>query len=137
MSKKIILIIVITLLIIGITSMCFWWNKEIENIVFDGVYVEDPNGTDVFYEFKNDGSIIIAGNVGHEEGTYKSVGKNQIEVILTKLVTLDEETDENIITEINRIIEIDLTDKNLLKCKTKYDEEIVEFELYKIDIELY
>lgn len=105
--------------------------EEVEEIILEGVYVEDPNGTDVFYEFRKDSSIVIGGNIGSEEGIYKSVGKNKVEALLTKLVVYDEDTDDIVITEINELIKIDTTDKNILKCEREYNGELIKFELYK------
>lgn len=84
--------------------------KEYDNIVLDGKYVI-PN-SDIGWDFTKDGKAASSGNFHIYQGTYKTTGKNTIEIHYTKSKIWDEVTNEITISNIDTYDNVYIDENN-------------------------
>ena len=79
-------------------------------IILDGLYIIDPS--DVSYEFSKDGTVKYETNLALCEGTYRTVGENEVEIIMTKKIEWDENVvGKTTVTEIDRVEKVTVGDE--------------------------
>lgn len=74
--------------------------KNYDDIVLNGSY-SIPN-TDSAWDFTEDGKAASSGNISVIQGTYKTTGKNSVEIHYTKSKLWNEETGEVNISDIDK-----------------------------------
>lgn len=87
-------------------------SQEFDEILLDGMYGFE--NADVLYDFSKDGTVSISGNVTEEIGTYKTISKNKIELVLTEYILYDIETGGSSTSKINRTEKLTYDNENTL-----------------------
>ena len=137
-KKKIIKISLITtllilaIIVIIVTIQTLNSNKTSEEnykqIILNGTYSE--GATDQVYVFTSDGNAKIGSSLEEKEGTYSTIGENEIEITLVKDTILNMDTGDETIKTINETFRIIYVDENTLHV---INEDGTEFEILKIE----
>ncbi len=101
-----------------------------EEIALEGIYSEGNVGH--VYEFYRDGTAIEEDEIVTCTGRYKTIGKNQIRVTLTKKITYDMDSSKKEVENINESYNVTIIDENTLKVTGVKDKTQYDFEITKI-----
>lgn len=84
--------------------------KDYTDIILDGNYV--ISNSDAGWSFTKDGKAAFSGNTSINQGTYKTTGKNTIQIHYTKSKVWDDETGKEKISNIDSYEYITIDDDN-------------------------
>lgn len=86
--------------------------NDIKDIILDGKYAYAGYIGDISWDFSKDGKAAFGGNMFVNQGTYKTIKENYIEIHYTKSKTWDDETGDVTIDTIDKYEYISIDNKN-------------------------
>ncbi len=95
---------------------------DYDDIILDGNYAIPAS--DNIWDFTKDGKVASSGNISVDQGTYKTTGKNFIEIHYTKNKLWDIETGEVKISDIDKYEYLTVDDNKNIYVISPYGEKI-------------
>lgn len=99
-----------------------------KQVILNGTYSE--GATDQVYVFTSDGNAKIGSSLEEMEGTYSTIGENEIEITLVKDTILNMDTGDETIKTINETYRIIYVNENTLEVINK---DGTSFKILKIE----